>query len=345
MSYQREFERRLDVGVVGVGSHSYRNILPTLHYVPVRLKALCDLKLDLAKVTAEEYGVTACYASAAEMYRNEALDAVFLCVSPQMHPELACEALDAGVNVWMEKPPAVRAAEVETMIEHRGDCVVVVGFKKAFMPSTRKVIDLLAVEGCGPLQGLSAEYPMTIPEDGEAVLRERQTPNWLLNGCHPLSLVLAVGGEVAAVTMHRGATGVGGCVLEFQSGAVGTFNLVSARTHPFERYAFWGKCHISIDNSLRVTVRRGIPFNYSRTTDYAPPGMDSGAVVWEPQNTLATLENKAVFTQGFYDEVRYFCDCVLSGQPAEMGSLEFARSVMKVYEGALLSGGSRVEIA
>ena len=31
MSYQREFERVLRVGVVGLGSHSYRNIMPALH--------------------------------------------------------------------------------------------------------------------------------------------------------------------------------------------------------------------------------------------------------------------------------------------------------------------------
>ena len=186
---------------------------------------------------------------------------------------------------------------------------------------------------------------MTIPEDGQTVLRERQRPNWLQNGCHPLSLILAVGGEVSAVTMHRSSGGAGVCVLEFRNGAVGTFNLVSARAkRDCERYAFWGKSHISIDGNLRVTVQRGIPFEYSRTTTYVPSGMDSGAVVWEPQDKLGTLENKALFTQGFYDEMRYFCDCVLSGQSAELGSLEFALSVMKVYEAALLSGGNRIEI-
>lgn len=344
MSYQREFENRLNVALVGVGSHAYRNILPTLHYVPVRLKALCDLNFDLAKKTAEEYGVSACYKSTAEMYRNESLDAVFLCVSPKMHPELACEALDADVNVWMEKPPSVKACEVERMIQHRGDRIVVVGFKKVFMPSTRKVIDIFSSETYGPLQGLSAEYPMTIPKDGESILNKLQTPNWLLNGCHPISLLLAVGGEVAAVTMHRSKTDVGVCVLDFKDGAVGTLNLVSARTHPIERYAFWGKCHVSIDNSLRITLRRGIPFEYSRTTNYAPPEMDSGTVIWEPQNTLATLENKAIFTQGFYNEIHYFCDCVFSGQAARLGSLEFARSVMKVYEGALLSDGRKIKM-
>ena len=34
MSYQREFEERLNVAVVGVGSHGYRNVLPTLTFLP-----------------------------------------------------------------------------------------------------------------------------------------------------------------------------------------------------------------------------------------------------------------------------------------------------------------------
>ena len=57
MSYQRDFERRLNVAVVGVGSHAYRNILPVLHYLPVKFVAICDQNLELAQKTAEEYGV------------------------------------------------------------------------------------------------------------------------------------------------------------------------------------------------------------------------------------------------------------------------------------------------
>ena len=344
MSYQREFERRLDVGVVGVGSHSYRNILPTLHFLPVRLVALCDLSLDLAQRTAAEYGVTSCYASTAEMYREEDLDAVFLCVSARAHPELACEALDAGIHVWMEKPPSINASQVETMIDHRGDRVAVVGFKKAFLPATRKVIEIMASDEGGPLQGMAAEYRLQLPEHGAAVLTDAGLRNAFGDACHPLALMLAVGGEVAAVTMHGTRTRVGVCVLEFASGAVGTFSLVSARTMPLERYAFWGKWHVSVENGSRVTVRRGIPFDYRYTTSFAPDGIDSGAVVWEPQYTLATLENKSLFTQGFYNEMRYFCDCALEGRPVQQGSLEFALSLMRVYEAALHSEGCRIEI-
>ena len=71
MSYQREFEKRLDVAVVGVGSHGYRNVLPTLTFLPVRLKALCDLNIELARITAKQYGVDAFYPNMAEMFENE----------------------------------------------------------------------------------------------------------------------------------------------------------------------------------------------------------------------------------------------------------------------------------
>lgn len=347
MSYQREFERRLKVGVVGVGSHAYRNLLPAMNYLPVTLRAVCDANRQLAEATATQYGAKGCYDNVAEMYRKERLDAVFLCVSPLLHPSLACEAFDAGVHVWMEKPPARRASEVEEMIRRRKDRIAVVGFKKAFMPATQKAIEIFADRAHGPLRSILAEYPMTIPADGEAVLREGRYENWLRNGCHPLSLCMAVGGAVSAVTVHRAAHGGGVCVLEFESGAIGNFHLAAGenRGQPIERYSFFGdRCHLVIDNGLRVTLQRGIPFQYGRTTSYAPDGLDSGAIVWEPQNREATLENKALFTQGIYNEMRYFCDCVLEGRAADKGSLEFALQVMKVNEAGLLSGGKRVEI-
>lgn len=347
MPYQREFDQRLKVGVVGVGSHAYRNLLPTMNYLPVSVEAICDVNRTLAEKTAAQYGAKNSYADASEMYRKADLDAVFLCVSPVLHPKLACDALDAGLHVWMEKPPARRASEISEIIKHRRDKVAVVGFKKAFMPATEKAIEVFSDPKFGPLRSILAVYPMTIPADGEAALKDGSIPNWLRNGCHPLSLCLAVGGPVKAVTLHRAADGGGACILEFTSGALGNFHLAAGtnKGQPIEQYSFFAdECHLRIDNGLRVTLQRGIPFTYGRNTTYLPEGLDSGAVVWEPQNREGTLENKALFTQGIYNEMHYFCTQALAGKPAEKGSLEFALAVMKVYEAALLSNGKRVEI-
>lgn len=347
MSYQREFEKRLRVAVVGVGSHAYRNILPTLHYLPVELVALCDVNRDLAERTAPEYGVSRVYSDTAEMYRNETLDAVFICTGPVHHPRLSCEAFDAGVNVWMEKPPAVRAAEVEEMIRHRGDKVGVVGFKKAFLPATEKALELFANGKYGPIRTMLGVYPMSVPGNGAEVLETRKANDWLANGVHPLAFLLAVGGMVVAVTTHRGKHGGGAVILEFENGAIGNLHLASGgnNSQPLEQYSVFGRgAHLTVDNADCVALHRGIPFDYGRTTTFAPPGEDSGTVVWEPQNMLGTLENKSSFTQGTYAEMRYFCDCVLNGVPAERGSLEFALHLMRVYEAGLLSEGTRVAL-
>lgn len=349
MTYQREFDRKVRLGVVGAGKHSYRNLLPALHYLPVQLSAICDLDVARAESAAREYGVRGVYQSTSEMYANEELDAVLLCVSPQAHPDLACEAFEANLHVWMEKPPATRAAQVRTMMENRGDRVCVVGFKKVFMPSMRKAVEIMSDPKFGPVHNMVGIYPLgPVPADGQRTLRDQIPNDWLANGVHPVSIMLGVGGPVEAVTMHRGRKAGSVCVLEFENGCLGTLHLATGAvaSQPVERYMFVGRgCHVEIENSLRVTFQRGIPYRYGVTTDYVGDGLDSGAVVWEPQNHLSTLENKALFTQGIYGELKHFLDCVLEKRRPTLGTLEFAYDVMRVYEAGLLSNGDRVPLA
>jgi predicted dehydrogenase len=346
MSYQREFERRLRVGFVGVGSHTYRNLLPALTYLPVELVAVCDVNADLAERTARQYTAGRFYTDAAAMYAAEKLEAVFISVSPGRHPELVCQALAAGLPVWLEKPPAIHVEGVERMLAARGDRAVVVGFKKAFMPATQKVKELLAGEDGGALWTMLGEYGQKLPADGRAALESGQTSAcWDL--CHPLSLMLEVGGEVAAVTTHRGRLGGGACILEFAGGALGNLHLLEGApaNAPRERYEFVGQGYrIEVENCLAVRMSRAGPFDYRAGTSYLPEGRQGATLVWEAQNSLGTLENKALFTQGMYGEMRYFCDCVIEKQPPRRGTLEFALHLMQVYEALLVSGGERVAI-
>ena len=150
-----------------------------------------------------------------------------------------------------------------------------------------------------------------------------------------------------AVTTHLTEGGEGACVLEYDNGAIGTLQLANGAgmALPCERYTVTGRnCAVVIDNGGEVTFRRSIPFDYAHTDLYLPEGIDSGMSVWRPQNAFATLENKALFTQGFYEEMRYFCDSALSGKATELGSLEFARHLMQVYEAAMISEGSRIPL-
>lgn len=344
MGYQRDYDKTLRVGIIGAGSHCYRNILPTMNYLPVAVTAICDINAAAAQKTARQYANCSWYTSADTMYRQEDLDAVFISTGPQWHPGLSIEALQAGVHVWVEKPVAMRCTEVEEMIKHRGDKVVVVGMKKAFMPVTEKAIEIVQSMKYGNLKTILAVYRMSIPANGREVLEQRQFTDWLANAVHPLAFMMAVGGSVKSVTTHCQADGHGICILEFRNGVIGNFHLASG-AYPMETYSLFGDTwHLDIHNNNRIELQRGIPFQYGKTTSFIAEGDESGAVVWEAQNCLATLENKALFTQGFYAEMKYFCDCILEQKQPVKGSLEFALELMKVYEAGLLSQGRTILI-
>jgi len=342
MYFQREYQRRLKVGMVGIGKHSYRTLFATLHHLPVQLEAIAaHSDEERAKATAREHGCRH-YMSASEMYAKEKLDAVFVCVAPETHPELVCEALDAGLHVWLEKPPAMRASGVQRMIAHRRDRVVVVGFKKAFMPVVDKALEIASSPQYGKLRSILAVYPMTIPGEGQKVLDSGEFVNWLANGVHPVSFLMAIGGKVESVVAHTNAAGNGAFLIYFANGVIGNLHLASG-PHPMEAYSLYGEgWHCDIINNTRLALHRA--YGPTNTDTFTPSGFDTGAIVWEAQNCLATIENANLFTQGIYAEMKYFCDCVLEGRGAERGSLEFALELMKVYEAGLLSGGRRITI-
>jgi predicted dehydrogenase len=244
----------------------------------------------------------------------------------------------------------MRAAGVEAMIAARGDRICAVGFKKAYMPAARKAKELLARDDFGALRSMLAVYPVAIPRDGAVVLASGEGTRFLEVGCHPLSLMVALGGPVTEVTTLRGlgVEAVGAISLQFASGAVGTFHLAggSPALHAGERYDLFGEGRIiSIENSTRVAYHRGVPFDYETQRDFTAPGLESGSVVWESSNRQGTLENTSLFVQGMYDELLDFCDAALHKRPVQIGTLELALEVMRVYEAAMVSDGEPVPIA
>jgi predicted dehydrogenase len=347
MIYQRDASRRIRLGMVGVGSHAYRNILPTLTYLPVELIAVADIDAARAAVTARQYGARS-YADAVTMYEREKLDAVLLAVSPALHPRLAIDAMAAGLHVWMEKPAGLRAAPVRDVLAARNGKIAMVGYKKAFAPATLKARQLLAGEGLKPIRNLFGIYRLSVPANGREVLDNGTMTNWLNNGCHPLSALVALGGPVEAVQVIQGRNGGGTCLLFHRSGAIANLHLAEGAPggQPLERYAvFGGTQSIEIENTRKLVWQRGIKSEYAKGTTFAPLDQDGGAVVWEAQDSYNTLENKAVFTQGLFGSLDHFCAAVLGVvEPGYLGSLEFAVEVTQIYEAALLSEGRLIEI-
>ncbi|UYO00217.1 MAG: Gfo/Idh/MocA family oxidoreductase [Devosia sp.] len=342
MQYQIDAQHRLRIGIVGVGSHAYRNILPTLSYLPVELTAIADVDVARAEKVARQFGVGAVYQSAEDMYANADIEAVLLVVSAGLHPQLAISAFRHGLHVYMEKPAAARAEQVEHMLAARGDRVCVVGYKKAFMPATRKALEIIGDAQNAPLRTLMGLYPISLPENIVELVEAGEPNAWLANGCHPLSALLTLAGPATAVTMHRGRHDGGAAIIEHACGAISNLHLAAHApgSQPIERYfAVAGSSSIEIVNSRELIHQRGIEFKYSHATSYLT---GEGAQVWAAQNHLNSPENMPVMTQGLFGGLKHFFDCVLSQQPVSIGTLEFAHHLTKVWEAVAYSQGKRI---
>jgi predicted dehydrogenase len=352
MLLAHEEGKRLKVALVGCGGHSYRSILPSFDYLPVELVATCDVDRKRAEKYAAHFGAKAAYSSLHEVIARAGAEAVILAVGPKQHPDLACQALAGGLHVWLEKPPSMDVAGIDRMIAARDKSGrnVAVGFKKIFMPAVGRMQYFLetASFGFGAIRTISARFPMDVPADGPQVLAEGRFTNWLGNGVHPLSLLVHLGGRPDSLIVHRAKTGGGFVVLHYPSGEVGCLHMTEgqARSGPMERYEIvCEKGHMVLDNNVRLTVfRPGYPFDYRTGSDFAAGDEHVAPLVYEPQNTLSTLENKAIFLQGFVQELDHFVDACLYNKALTRGGLEFARAVMECYEAGLLSQGKLVRL-
>lgn len=342
---------RLGIALVGCGNHAYRSLVPCLPYLPVKPVMCCDLNLERAQTYAKWFGFDHAGASLDDALRHPEVQAVIVAVGPKWHPDLACQALQAGRHVWLEKPPARRASEIDRMIAARDAAgkQVVVGFKKMFMPAVGRMKQALATGQFGALRTIAGRFPMDVPPGGQAVLDDDQETNWLNNGVHPLSLLVHLGGEPRAVTVHRTPTGGGFCIIEFAGGAVACLHLAlgHSQSGAMERYeCVCERGHLVLENNTRLTIHRpGYPFDYRHGVDFAAGSDEVAALVFEPQCTLSTMENKTFVLQGFLAELDHFASAVLAGEAVTIGTLEQARAIMACYEAALLSEGRRVEVS
>jgi predicted dehydrogenase/quercetin dioxygenase-like cupin family protein len=328
------------LGVIGLGEHCTTVILPLLAFLPVRVVAVADPDENRRRLVAERFGCIAGHADAATMFARETLDAVIICVGPRHHPQLVTAALAAGLHVWVEKPLAQSAQDIAALIPLRGDRVVVVGFKKAFMPGIRRLRALVQRPEAGRLLNLTGDYPVQLPPGGSAMLAAGKAGSWLANGCHPLAALMAIGGPVTHVTSHLNDRGHGVLAMEFAQGAIGALNIVPMRgVH--ERYAAYSEhCHAEVENGWTVRWHRG--GERADRWDFTSTGDDHGTVVWEPDNAFAKLESRMHATQGFWHELEHFCTCIRNRKPATEGTLEFALDLQRAWEAALASDGRRV---
>ncbi len=99
----------LKVAVVGVGGISGAHIPAWEEMKDAELVALCDIRPE----RMEKYEGKRCYTDIDELLKNEDLDILDICLPTYLHADVACKAMDLGINVITEKPISLKDEDVE----------------------------------------------------------------------------------------------------------------------------------------------------------------------------------------------------------------------------------------
>lgn len=99
--------QKINLGIIGLGSISQVMHLPILSKNPdIELTGICDKDKSKTKFLAEKYKVKNYYSDYREMLKNEDITGVVVATPTDTHTELTIAALEAGKDVFVEKPIA-----------------------------------------------------------------------------------------------------------------------------------------------------------------------------------------------------------------------------------------------
>lgn len=336
-------EEKVRIGYLGCGDHSYRNLFPCFQYAPVDLVAVCDRDEARAEAFARTFGARRAFTDYTRMLDECELDAVFIVTGygPEgvTYPPLAIQALQAGCDVFIEKPPANSVTEVEQMqaAEAKTGRFVFVGFKKVFFPAVAKARELAQSGQLGWVNSIYARYPQRLPLTQQERGDRSKMRSFLDHLVHPASILYGIGGEFSSVRFSIDPGGGSVSVLRFSDGKLGTLQLVGggAGTSPLERLEVVGeRSNVVVDNGVRLTWYRPGgrgQGGYGRADNFIGND-DSGPIIWEPEFSLGQLYNKGIFMLGYAPEVLHFCECVRKRRRPELCSTDWAHALLRLYE-------------
>ncbi len=239
------------------------SILPALHFAPVRLVAVCDLEQDRAKTAAEKFGASRWYRDYGQMFSTEALDAVIVQMHAGPRYQIVLDALEAGLHVFIPKPPARTLAETQALSTAalRADRQVMVNFQRRFSFGVRRALEWMRTESFGGLTQLLLSFCSGSYAAPRSQFHDDPTHAFLLDfAVHHIDLARYLGGEVARLALYGGATTEGAALavsLRFVGGAVGTLQLNSQRVwwRNYDRVEITGRgSYIVLDDLWRARL-------------------------------------------------------------------------------------------
>lgn len=140
---------KVTIGLIGAGNFTGAILLPALKMAGANLKTIASAGGVTATLLAKKYAITQSTTDHRQILDDPDIDLCIIATRHDSHARLTIEALQAGKHIFVEKPLAIHAHELDGLIraQQQAGKLVMVGFNRRFSPVARKMKVLL-----GPLR-------------------------------------------------------------------------------------------------------------------------------------------------------------------------------------------------
>jgi predicted dehydrogenase len=238
---------------------------------------LCDVEDERRAEAAQSYPSAQVTSSFDDVLADESVEAVVVATPVPTHYELARRALEARKHVFVEKPPAMRGAEMEELCElaEERNRVLMPGHLLLYHPGVQKLKEIV---DSGELGEVLYVYGN---RQNLGTFRTNENALWSL-GVHDLSVLLyLIEEEPSEVRAHgnaflsRGVEDVVFCYLRFPSGKMAHMHLSWLDPHKIRRITVVGNERMAVFDDMERDRKITVYDNWrTRTGDIYSPTVD-----------------------------------------------------------------------
>ena len=239
---------------------------------------LCDVDDECRAQAAQSYPSAQVTSSFDDVLADDSVEAVVVATPVPTHYELARRALEAGKHVFVEKPPAMRGAEIEELCElaEERDLVLMPGHLLLYHPGVQKLKEIV---DSGELGEVLYVYGN---RQNLGTFRTNENALWSL-GVHDLSVLLyLIEEDPIEVRAHgsaflsKGVEDVVFCYLRFPSGKMAHMHLSWLDPHKIRRITVVGNERMAVFDDMERERKITVYDNWrTKTGDIYSPTVDS----------------------------------------------------------------------
>lgn len=145
-------------GILGAGNIAHRFAESLMHEKDAVLTAVSCRNPEKGQIFLDQFGASKVYGSHEELLLDESVDAIYLALPHQLHAEWAVKALNAHKAVLCEKPAALNAEEMQTILDaaDKNNVLFMEAMKPRFVPLYDELKNLMENHAIGELLRVEA---------------------------------------------------------------------------------------------------------------------------------------------------------------------------------------------